>query len=117
DRHQGQTQEPPNDVAIGPSQSLALSPAAEGQPEGEADREEELRHDRVGIAAERIAVLEYDRRGGVRAQEVDQKHAGHGVPAKLIERRDARGSRTNGRGGSGRHGEYWRRVAKGRSET
>ena len=90
-RHQRQPQQPAHDVAVGPRQALGLCPAAEREPKREADREEELRHDRVGIAAERVLVGQQDRRGGERADEIHQEHARHGVAAKLVERGDAGG--------------------------
>ena len=102
ERHQRQPQHAADHVAIGRGQALGLRPAAERQPKGEADRKEELRHDRVGIAAKRVLVRQQERRGGKRAQKIDQEHAGHGVAAKLVERSDA------GRGGlGGRHGRAW----------
>ncbi len=73
---QRQAEEPFDDVTIGLVQAFGLRAAAEGEPKCEADRKEELRHDRVGIATEVIAVLENERRGSVAADEVDQEHAG-----------------------------------------
>ena len=57
----------------------------EGQTEGEADGEEELRHDGVGIAAVGVVVLQQRVNGGETAQEVHQEHAGDRVTAELIE--------------------------------
>ena len=65
-----------------------LDPAEERQPVGEPDREEELGHDRVGIAAIRVVVLQDRRDGREAAQEVDQEHPGDGVAAELVERLD-----------------------------
>ena len=49
------------------------------------------RHDRVGIAAVRVMVQQHGRHPSVvGGQEVDHEHAGHGVAAELIERRETR---------------------------
>ena len=64
-------------------------PAKKSQPVGKSDREEELRHDRIGITAIRVVVFEHRRHHLVSAQEVDKEHAHHGVAAKLIQRDDS----------------------------
>ena len=63
-------------------------------PEGEPHREEELRHDGVGIAAVRVVVREERQRradGQEGADEVDEQHAEDGVAPELVERLDATG--------------------------
>ena len=66
-----------------------FQPPQERQPKREADREEELRHDRVGIAAIRVVVLPDGPDRVEAAEEVHQQHAGHRVAAELVERGDA----------------------------
>ena len=72
----------------GRQEAAGREPAQKRQAIGEADREEELRHDRVGVAAIRVVVLEDRRHHLVAAQEVDEEHADDGVAAKLVERDD-----------------------------
>jgi hypothetical protein len=60
--------------------------AEERQPVGEPDGEEELGHDRVGVAAIRVVVLQDRRDGPVAAQEIHQQHPGDRVAPELIER-------------------------------
>ena len=75
----------PQDGDDGGPGADGLQPPQERQPVGEADREEELRHDRVGIAAIRIVMLEDRRHRLEAADEVDQQHADDGVAAELVE--------------------------------
>jgi hypothetical protein len=75
------------------------------QPEGEADREEELRHDRVGVAVVGVVVLEDGMNRGVATDEVHQEHPGHGVAAELVHRFNARRGRLQS---GGRHRQFSR---------
>ena len=100
-RHQHEPQHALDHVPIGRGQAVGLRAAAKRQPKGKPHREKELRHDRVGIAEEVVRVLQQNVRRRERADEVDQEHAGHGVAAKLVERRDAGGDQFGGRFGRG----------------
>ena len=60
-----------------------------GQPQREANREEELRHDRVSIATIRVVMLPDGPDRLELTDEVHQQHAGHRVAAELIQRDDA----------------------------
>ena len=66
-----------------------LEPFQEREPVREANREEELRHDRVGIAAIRIVMLPDGPDLVEPADEVHQQHPGHRVAAELVQRGDS----------------------------
>ena len=75
-------------VDVGGTRAMQVSSAQECHPEGEPDREEELRHDRVGVTAIGVVVCEegHGRADGQeRADEVDEQHAEDGVPPELVE--------------------------------
>ena len=54
-------------------------------PNRTPDREQKLRHDRVGIAAVGLVVFEDRRDDDKPADEIDQKHPRDGISAKLIQ--------------------------------
>ena len=64
-------------------------PPQKRQAKREPHREKELRHDRVGVAAIGVVMLEHRRDDDVAAQEVDEQHSHDGVAAKLVQRDDA----------------------------
>src|SRR5690242_9468539 len=63
------------------------------QPEREADRKEELRHDGVRVTVVIVVVLENGMDRDVAADEIHQKHPGHGIAAELVHRFDTRRNR------------------------
>ena len=84
--HQDQAQQSLDRAAISRGRTLHLRPPGERQSKGKADREQKLRHDRVGIAAVRIVVLQHRVARLETAHEVDQEHTQDGVPAELVQR-------------------------------
>ncbi len=72
-----------------PNAPLVCKPTQERQPKSEPHREEELGHDRIGVAAVGVVMLEDRRDDGKAAQEVHEQHSHDGVAAKLVQRDDA----------------------------
>src|SRR5262249_53421528 len=87
--NQNQTKTASDGMAIGGCRSDSPEPAKERQPVRKANCKEELRHDRIGVAAIGIVVLENIRDRVELANEVDEKHAEDCVAPELIERNDA----------------------------
>ena len=103
-------------AAAAVASTAAGEPAKKRQAIRESDREEELRHDRVGVAAIRVVVLEDRRHDLVAAHEIDEEHADHGIAAKLVQRDDSAASpvRSMSVAGDGRFASGSRRVVNSR---
>ncbi len=86
---QDQAQVPGDRGAGGGPHAQRFQAPQKGQPQREANREEELRHDRVSITTIRVVMLPYRPDRLEPADEVHQQHAGHRVAAELIKRDDA----------------------------
>jgi len=86
--------------------TIVLNTPAQTQTHRESGREQELRHDRVCIAAVVVSVPQNARADGVIAEEIDQQHAQHCIATKLVERPES-----GRRGGlRGWHDDVWCRA-------